>query len=85
MTASPIGGYRAEFFTEDAGIVASVEDTDGVFELAGSLRISSDRSYVFAGQLAPKSETPPSVRQQMRFLGNPNDRGQYPLRLEGQL
>ena len=82
---SSIGGYRAEFFTQESGVMASVEDTDGVIDLAGSLQLSSDRSYQFIAQLAAKSNTPASVRQQMQFLGSANERGQHELRLEGQL
>ncbi len=82
---SSIGGYRAEFFTQEAGVMASIEDTDGVIDLAGSLQLSSDRSYRFIAQLAAKSNTPESVRQQMQFLGSANERGQHELRLEGQL
>ena len=82
---SSIGGYRAEFFTQESGVMASVEDTDGLVDLAGSLQISADRSYQFIAQLAPKNNTPDSVRQQMRFLGSANERGQHELRLEGQL
>ncbi len=85
VSQMPIGGFRAEFFTQQDGVVASVEDTDGIFELAGSLKITSDRNYQFLGQVAAKPETPPQVREQMRFLGTPNERGQYELRLEGQL
>ena len=85
VASTPIGGYRAEFFTRQDGIVASVEDTDGVVDLAGSFELSHDRNYKFLGQLAAKPETPAQVRQQMTFLGTPNERGQYELRLEGQL
>ena len=80
----PIGGFRADFFTQDAGIGASIEDTDGLVDLAGSLDISDDGNYQFLGLLAAKPATPPQVREQMRFLGSPNERGQYELRLEGQ-
>jgi len=82
---SSVGGFRAEFFTQESGIVASVEDTDAVVELAGSLSVSLDRTYQFLAQVAPKGTTPASLREQMRFLGTPNERGQYELRLEGQL
>ncbi len=82
---SPIGGYRAEFFTQNSGVVASVEDTDGVVDLAGSLTIAPDRTYQFIALLAPKSTTSEKLRRQMQFLGTANDRGQYELRLEGQL
>ena len=80
-----IGGYKAEFLTQESGIFASVEDTDGIVDLAGSLQILTDRSYLFIAQLSAKPETPPNLRQQMQFLGSANDRGQHELRIEGQL
>lgn len=85
VAREPIGGYKAEFSTQEEGIVASVEDTDGVIDIAGRLVLGADRSYQFIGQLAPKPQTPASVRQQMQFLGTANERGQYELRLEGAL
>ena len=82
---SSIGGYRAEFFTEDDAVVASVEDVNGVFDLAGSLRVSADRNYQFLGKVAATGNTSEKLKQQLRFLGTPNDRGQHDIRLEGQL
>ena len=78
-----LGGYKAEFFTQNNGIAASIEDTDGVLDLAGSLQIRKDRSYEFIGQVIAKPETPQSLRQQLQFLPPANDRGQRELRLEG--
>lgn len=80
-----IGGYKAEFFTQEDGIVASVEDTDGTLDLAGRLLIGTDRSYQFLGQIAAKPQTPASALRQMQYLGSANERGQYELRLEGSL
>ena len=80
-----IGGYRAEFSSADDGIVASVEDTDGLFDVAGKLSVTSDRSYRFLGQVASKPETPEKLRRQMAALGSPNDRGQREVRFEGSL
>ena len=82
---SPLGDFRAEFFTQDSGIVGSVEDTDAVVDLAGSLSLGLDRNYQFIGQVAATGETPTDLREQMRFLGTPNDRGMYEIRLEGRL
>lgn len=78
-----LGGYKAEFFTQNNGIVASVEDTDGVVDLAGSLQIKPDATYSFIGQVLAKPTTPDAVREQMRFLGPANERGQQEIRLEG--
>lgn len=84
VSSMPIGGFRAEFFTQGDGIGASVEDTDGLVDLAGSLNIADDGNYQFLGLLAATPATPPQLQNQMRFLGSPNERGQYELRLEGQ-
>ena len=78
-----LGGYKAEFFTQNNGISASIEDTDGVIDLAGSLQVKTDRSYEFIAQVIAKPETPEGVRRQLRFLPPANDRGQQELRLEG--
>ena len=78
-----LGGYEAEFFTQSGGISASVKDTDGVVDLAGSLEIAADRSYVFIAQVIGKSTTPQSVLRQLQFLPPANERGQQEIRLEG--
>lgn len=83
VTRSPLGGYKADFFTQNNGIVASVEDTDGVVDLAGSLQINRDKSYRFDGLVAPLPNTPDELRQRLSFLGTPNERGQYAFPLEG--
>lgn len=78
-----LGGYKAEFFTQNNGITASVEDTDGVVDLAGSLQVKADRSFEFLAQVVVTPDTPETVRRQLKFLPPPNERGQQELRLEG--
>ena len=85
VDAGPIGTYRAEFFTNEGAVVASIEDVNGAFDLAGSLTISADRNYQFIGKVAATDSTSEKLRGQLRFLGSPNDRGQHDIRLEGQL
>lgn len=85
VSREPIGGYRIEFFSEDDGIGASVEDTDGVVDIAGSLQINNDRSYRFIAQVVAKSEAPERLKTQMQYLPPANDRGQQELRIEGSL
>ena len=80
-----LGAYKAEFFTQTDGIIASVEDIDGVIDLAGSLQVRADRSYAFIAEVIANSRTPEGVRRQLRFLGPANERGQQELRLEGVL
>lgn len=81
----PIGGFRAEFFSQESGVTASIEDTAAVIDLAGSLQLTRDGKYQFVAQVSALDSTPPAVREQLKFLGSPNERGQHELRLEGQL
>jgi len=79
-----LGGYKAEFFTQDNGITGSFEDTNGVVDLAGSVQINADRSYTLVVPLAAKPETPASLRQLIQYLPK-NERGRHELREEGTL
>ena len=83
ITGEPLGGFEAQFFTQNNGIAASIEDTDGVVELAGSIQVRRDRSFEFIGQVIAKPDTPEAVRRQTQFLPPANDRGQQEIRLEG--
>ncbi len=85
LSRESIGGYQAEFFTQDDGVSATVEDTDGVMDLAGSLQIGADRSYRFLGKVIANPGAPASLLRQLEYLGSANDRGQRELRLEGTL
>ncbi len=83
VSRTSLGGYRAEFFTQNDGIVASVEDTDGIVDLAGSLQLGNDKTYSFLGQVVAKPNTPEQISRQLRFLPPGNSDGQHELRLEG--
>jgi hypothetical protein len=37
VSRDSLGGFKAEFFSQDSGISASIEDTNAVIDLAGSL------------------------------------------------
>jgi len=85
LSSAPIGDFRAEFSSTSDGILASIEDTAGMFDLAGTLRVSPDGVYSLIGLIAPTTTTTPQVIEQLRFLGSPNARGQREFRLEGEL
>lgn len=78
-----LGGFRAEFFTQNNGIMASVEDSEGVVELAGSLELASDKSYAFLGYITPNARTPEDMAKRMQFLPKTDQPNQYELRFEG--
>jgi general secretion pathway protein N len=79
----PLGGYRADFFTQNDRIVASVEDTDGVVDLAGSLQLNPDKTYSFRGLVMAKPNTPDNLRQRIEYLPKTDRPGQHELRLDG--
>lgn len=83
FSSTPIGSYRAEFRTTDDAIVGSVEDTGGILDLAGTVRLTPDRAYSFTGRVGATAGAPESVTRQLRFLGSPNDRGLREFRFEG--
>jgi general secretion pathway protein N len=83
LSRASLGGYRAEFSTQNNGIVASVEDTDGVYDLAGSLRIGNDRSYQFLGKVMAKPETPTELRKKLDTLLPADEAGRKELRFDG--
>ncbi len=80
-----LGGYLMEFVEADDGIVASIEDAEGIVDVAGSLSLRPDRSYQLLAQVAVTSSTPSELAERMRFMPRGNAEGQYEIRLEGSL
>lgn len=84
---SPIrlGDYKAVFHTQEDGILGSVESIRGVLELAGTIKLSRDRTYKFTGKVAATSAAPINIAQQLQLLGSPDAQGMRDFRIEGQL
>ncbi|MGI9238853.1 MAG: type II secretion system protein N [Woeseiaceae bacterium] len=85
LSRDTIGGYEAEFFSRDDGIAATIEDTDGVLDLAGSLEVKEDGSYQFLGKVVAKPQAPAGLKRQIENLGSADERGQREIRVEGVL
>jgi len=83
LSRASLGGYRAEFSTQNNGIVASIEDTDGVYDLAGSLQISNDRAYQFLGKVMAKPGTPADLKRKLDTLLPADEAGRKELRFDG--
>ena len=83
LANASLGGYRADFFTQNNGIVASVEDTDGVYDLAGSLQINHDRSYQFLGKVMAKPGTSAELQRKLDSLLPADEAGRKELRFDG--
>ena len=85
LSAATLGDYQAQFVTNDGAISGTVEDLSGVLDVIGTIAISPDRSYSLVGDVAARPGAPPSVEEQLRFLGSADDRGFRQFRFEGQL
>jgi general secretion pathway protein N len=85
LSPDVIGDFQADFSTDEDGIVGSVEELAGVLDVAGIIRIGSDRNYSFIGKVAALTNAPRGLTDQLRMLGSADDRGQREFRIEGQL
>jgi hypothetical protein len=85
LSSSRIGDFRADFQTNDGFIVGRVEDVSGVLDVTGTISLHPGGQYSFIGEVAATPMTPPSLVNQLRFLGSANERGQHEFRFEGQL
>jgi hypothetical protein len=85
LSAGALGDFRAQFVTNDGAISGTVEDLSGVLDVIGTISISPDRSYSLVGDVAARPGAPPSIEQQLRFLGSADERGFRQFRFEGQL
>ena len=85
LSAGAIGDFRAEFQTSNGAISAVIDDVSGVLDIAGTISLSSDRSYSLVGDVAARPSAPPSIEQQLRYLGSPDERGFRQFRFEGSL
>jgi general secretion pathway protein N len=84
LSAAQLGDFRADIQTNDAGIRGSLEDISGVLDVTGVVSLTADHSYSVIGEVAAKPGAPPSISEQLRYLGSPNERGLRQFRLEGE-
>ena len=85
LSPIPIGDFRADFSTNENGILGIVEDQSGVLDIAGTLSVGRDRSYSLIGKVAATPDAPAGLQQQLRYLGSPDASGKRDFRIEGTL
>lgn len=85
VNRQPLGGYRVEFMTRDSGIIGTIEGSDAIVDVAGTIEVREDRRWELVLLVAAVERTPPEMRQQLPLIGPGNDRGQYEFRRSGQL
>jgi general secretion pathway protein N len=85
LSAAVLGDFRVDFQTVDGTVTGTVDDLSGVLDVAGVITLAADSSYSLIGEVAARPSAPPSIEQQLRFLGSPDERGFRPFRFEGSL
>lgn len=80
-----VGSYKATFPPAPAGdeLVGALADQGGPLEIAGSIRLKADRSYLIEGSVAPRPEASRSMTDSLRFLGEADAQGRRPFSLAG--
>jgi general secretion pathway protein N len=83
----PAGGTASGEAGESQGaLVGALEDLgDGPLEVAGTIRLSPDRTYQIDGLVSARESAPRSVVDSLRFLGNPDTQGKRPFSIAGSL
>lgn len=84
----PIGSFRVEFSGNDSSkaLVATLKSIgDGPFDVAGTVRLLPDRSYVIDAQVAARPGAPASLASGLQSLGPPDAQGRRSLSMSGSL
>jgi general secretion pathway protein N len=80
-----MGGYKITFPPGSSGdeLVGALSDLGGPLNIAGNVRLKSDRSYVVEGAVAARAEAPKSVSDSLQYLGPPDADGRRPFSIAG--
>jgi general secretion pathway protein N len=84
-----LGGYRIVFAAPSAtasevqGNVTSMDDA--LLDVAGTLRLSPNRTYVIDAQVGTRANAPASFVKTLQYLGLPDAQGRRPLSIAGSL
>jgi hypothetical protein len=84
-----MGSYKATFPAEgaqDANVLAgNVVDLGGPLRVAGTLKISPNRSYVLEGLVATQPDAPADITHNLQYLGAPDAQGRRQFSLAGSM
>ncbi len=82
-----LGNYRITFpgaGSTASSLVGDVQDLNGAaIAINGKLMISTNRSYQLDAKVGTRPNTPDSIAQSMKFLGDPDAQGRMPFAVSG--
>lgn len=66
-------------------LVGAITDLGGPLQIAGTIELKRDRSYLIKGLVAARPDAPRNLAQQLQILGPPDAQGRRQFTLEGTL
>lgn len=80
-----MGSYKVTFPAAPAGeeLAGALTDIGGPLQIAGSLRLKQDRSYVIEGLVAARPDAPQAIADSLQYLGEPDPQGRRPFSIAG--
>lgn len=80
---TPLGSYLVTFRGGSSPPTGKLRDLEGPLALEGTLRLTPQPGFELEGQIAPRSDAPPELVNNIRFLGTPDASGRRPFTLSG--
>jgi general secretion pathway protein N len=78
-----LGSYLVTFPGGGGPPTGKLRDLEGPLALEGTLRLTPEPGFELEGQIAPRSDAPPELVNNIRFLGTPDASGRRPFTLSG--
>lgn len=83
-----LGSYQIDFTLAEGSaretpLAGALIDTGGPLQVAGSVQLLADRSYVIEGLVALRPEASPDIVHALQFLGPADAQGRRPFSLAG--
>lgn len=80
-----MGSYQVTFPAAENGqeLAGALTDLGGPLEIAGSLRLKPDRSYLIEGLVATRPDAPKTIVDSLQYLGAPDAQGRRPFSIAG--
>lgn len=75
----------AKLSCTDGELIAKIKQSSSQLKLSGTAKLQAMGKYTFDGVLVPTAELPESVRSNLRYIGRPNNNGEYQLHYSGRI
>ncbi|WP_051641946.1 type II secretion system protein N [Photobacterium galatheae] len=80
-----LGPVNAELSCNDGQLAAIARQTSEQVNSEWQASLSQNQTYSLNGWFTPGTELPANLRDQLKWLGNPDASGRYPVRYSGRL